>query len=507
MRSGLQPIHRLKIVLEKLNPHVGVSPKAMKKKLQRALISLTVLTCGPSAVQAETLTPSLALPVSVDLSYAHGSALSGPFAIDINDLELEQAYTLRVQILALSEVPVDCLDPLLKSIRLILISPKADLLAPVIRLTPGARLQLEDVNDQFVSQLETGAKGETLAVTELQGVLPPNVKVQLTMAAQTQGDRGGNHLRVLMSRLQENDPNAPGGSLELAVIRSGRVPPLEQPLTPTQDSTTEPAEAHDEVTERVLLRPAAIKLPHRAALMVPFDWDSDWARAIALVITLDRAPDPTAEWRDRFSVCLQDLKEQEVTTHITDQWSPAWVACEQSLHNLVRSLYWRHALVHITATSQAALAQDVALSAPHSVARALAMALYFDHLENPITDLDSLRWRAEKTAYRHVLEAEQGDQIPLSLRMALLRHTGQLGHQLHNLRDQLNASRNLADFQQRLIHENRITLEDISPAARTRAFEWLRARGEAPAGYDPLASAMQRREALQQYQAENNTER
>ncbi|MFC1766485.1 hypothetical protein ACFL6U_30945, partial [Planctomycetota bacterium] len=436
----------------------------MKQDLQRALLSISVLICASIPAQANESTPStvLPLPISTDLTYALGSALSGPIAFEVNDLHMEEAYTLHIQVLALAEVPQACLNPLLGYIRLILISPKADLLAPVIRLTPGARLQMEDVNDNFVSQLAAGTWGRSLAVTEIQGVLPPHVKAQLSVAAQTQGGRGGNHLRVLIARRQRDDPNAPEDSLELAVIRSGRVPPLEQPLTPVQDRQIGQTEIPDEVTERVLLLPTDIKMPHRAALMIPFDWDSEWARAIVLVISLDRPPAPTPDGLGRFSACVQSLIEQDNTERILEQWNPTWVSCAQSLDNLTRSLYWRHALVYLTTTSQAALAREVALSAPESVARALALALYYDHFENPIANLDALRWRIEKTAYQQLLDWDREDQLPLSLEMTLLHHTGQLGHQLHTLRDQLAASQSLTDFEQRLIHENRIILEDIS---------------------------------------------
>jgi hypothetical protein len=39
-------------------------------------------------------------------------------------------------------------------------------------------------------------------------------------------------------------------------------------------------------------------------------------------------------------------------------------------------------------------------------------------------------------------------------------------------------------------------LADMSPSARVRAYEWLVAQGQAPAGYDPLAPAQERRRVL-----------
>jgi hypothetical protein len=44
--------------------------------------------------------------------------------------------------------------------------------------------------------------------------------------------------------------------------------------------------------------------------------------------------------------------------------------------------------------------------------------------------------------------------------------------------------------------ENLVALEDSSPAARVRAFDWLAARAKAPRDFDPLGPAGQRRAAL-----------
>jgi hypothetical protein len=41
-----------------------------------------------------------------------------------------------------------------------------------------------------------------------------------------------------------------------------------------------------------------------------------------------------------------------------------------------------------------------------------------------------------------------------------------------------------------------VYLEDASPAARVRAYDWLNGKNLAPAGYDPLGSNKDRRAAL-----------
>ena len=60
----------------------------------------------------------------------------------------------------------------------------------------------------------------------------------------------------------------------------------------------------------------------------------------------------------------------------------------------------------------------------------------------------------------------------------------------------LNRSSDRATFEEAILLENRSFLSSSDPAARVRAFDWLQPKGEAPEGYDPLASREARREAL-----------
>jgi hypothetical protein len=61
----------------------------------------------------------------------------------------------------------------------------------------------------------------------------------------------------------------------------------------------------------------------------------------------------------------------------------------------------------------------------------------------------------------------------------------------------LRGATSRAELAVRLWNENRILLEDASPASRVRAFDWLALRGLAPAGFDPLAPLAERRAALE----------
>ena len=77
-----------------------------------------------------------------------------------------------------------------------------------------------------------------------------------------------------------------------------------------------------------------------------------------------------------------------------------------------------------------------------------------------------------------------------------MRRTGEVGRSSATLADVLAGATSLASWKARLSAENRIFLEDASPAVRVRAFDWLNVRGAAPEGFDPLASLAARRAAL-----------
>ncbi|MCP4455240.1 MAG: hypothetical protein GY809_27585, partial [Planctomycetes bacterium] len=79
-------------------------------------------------------------------------------------------------------------------------------------------------------------------------------------------------------------------------------------------------------------------------------------------------------------------------------------------------------------------------------------------------------------------------------------HAGQLGRDPTTLRELISVHHSVAELNKTLIQENKLYLLDMSPAARTRAFEWLKTQGVTAKSYDPLASAKARREALKALQ-------
>lgn len=87
-------------------------------------------------------------------------------------------------------------------------------------------------------------------------------------------------------------------------------------------------------------------------------------------------------------------------------------------------------------------------------------------------------------------------KFPQELTAILTVHTGEVGRHPSSLDEVLKGLTTRQELDNRLLAENFIFLEDSNPSSRVRAYDWLNARHQAPAGYNPLGIPKERREAL-----------
>jgi hypothetical protein len=107
-----------------------------------------------------------------------------------------------------------------------------------------------------------------------------------------------------------------------------------------------------------------------------------------------------------------------------------------------------------------------------------------------------LGWLLERSALQLLADRAEEQPLPPELLSILLRHVGEPGRFTASLIDIAATCGSTAALRERLVQENLQYLEDSTAAARVRAFDWLDARGLAPAGFDPLAPLAARRAAL-----------
>lgn len=110
-----------------------------------------------------------------------------------------------------------------------------------------------------------------------------------------------------------------------------------------------------------------------------------------------------------------------------------------------------------------------------------------------------LAWPFERAVWRALLTRLERDELPPALQAALRRHLGALGDDAAALRLVTSAATDAATFLAAVREENLAALADREAARRVSGHDWLVAHGETVAGFDPLAPAAARRDALRQH--------
>lgn len=158
----------------------------------------------------------------------------------------------------------------------------------------------------------------------------------------------------------------------------------------------------------------------------------------------------------------------------------------------------RAALLRLAVRVDSRLGQDVALVATRSQLTALceAVAAGID-AEAQRNDPGRIALRIECTLLREFASAVELETLPTEFESLLIRHTGQAARQPTSLRELAANATSLLDLQGMVEIENLLFLQDSAPSARVRAYDWLRSRDRAPAGFDLLGPTDERRAAIQ----------
>jgi hypothetical protein len=158
----------------------------------------------------------------------------------------------------------------------------------------------------------------------------------------------------------------------------------------------------------------------------------------------------------------------------------------------------RATIVYVTTATAASFAGDFALVASDADLVAWLHELV-DHSHELPSDATTavIGWTVERSAWRHVIAQMLSGDPPPEIEATVLRHAGAVGRLATSLEEAVEECRDVPSLDHRFASENLAALDDTSAATRVRAFDWLTTRGLAPAGFDPLAPAEQRRRALE----------
>lgn len=400
-----------------------------------------------------------------------GSPLSGPVNMDLDSMQPEQGVLLHLTLLGLDRLPGDALEPAGPRTRLITSISEGNPVAPVARLAAGARVGFLDDASAFMKRIESGEWGPWCKV---EAFTSPLFEGTTTVFRAIEAS-GGPHAVEIQAYWN------PGGHPELVLALEDL--------------------AGDAAVREVLLMDIHNEGKIEAlALIFRSPFRSSEAGALAAVLRVDREPeqDPV------FARCLEELKTASAGAQSQPASAPVerieLPGIESALERFTSAfstpLERRRALIYLAGRTQAPMAENVVLSAPDDLVDRFGSWVLDVAARENIESVEALGWILEHSAYLLLVQLNSEQESDPVLEGALAHYTGEVGRHAAILEEVVSAAENWKDLQDRLVEENLIYLEDISPASRSRAFDWLAARGLAPEGYDPLAPIEARRKAL-----------
>ena len=245
------------------------------------------------------------------------------------------------------------------------------------------------------------------------------------------------------------------------------------------------------------------------AITVPLTFGAGSGKAIAVAIEISPG-DASTEHLAALSSTMEHLKQSAdlVATRPTTlpfgrNETAALRAASESLATTDRL---RPTLVYLSGQTGARLCEDVALVADDSVLAKLAeqgKATLDGALNAGVTgasagtDPSAVGWLLDKASFELLGKLLNDGKLPPELSAVLANHAGEAGRNVGSIEEVSRHLTSRQDLDNRLLAENLIYLEDSSPSARVRAFDWLKARGRAPVGFDPLGTPKERRLALE----------
>jgi hypothetical protein len=456
---------------------------------------LLALACGCAGRKPEPLRPPL---VGLELSHFYGSPLSGPTAAPRQVEVGDDMLPVTISMTALRTMATDRLRPLGAQAGLIIATRGGQPVLPSGKLTLAARTAAGEEAVRFEEELARTQPAQAALLVVEQTALPPGVTASLEATDLQSPYR---RLRVDICR-----PST-GKELLVALVIEDLVEPNSPLAAADEDekpSSRNPARDQAAV-QRVPQRETALLdgLPIEqdgliVAIVAPARFSSPSGEAVAVLVRV--GPEGVAPPVEMVARVREDLRRS--ASEVASRPDTLPLGREQlpglrtALLALADPQQRRQAVVFLAEQTGATMCQDVALVADDESLQTLAAAISERTAVPPVSSVAALGWALDSACISTLASLQSGNALPPELSSVLVLHAGEVGRRSDSLEEVLRGLDSRAGLDARLVAENTLFLEDTSPASRVRAFDWLRARNQAPEGYDPLGDARARRTAL-----------
>lgn len=467
------------------------------QKLHPIVIALLWLSAA-GGCQPTKVDPPPVPTAAIGLDYYIGDPLSGPQAgPQPVSLRPEDVLALHVSIISLEKIPDEqVLSPLAGSTRFIAVTRGGVPMRPVPGLTRGARLGLGDAATGVRAWIAQSAASRS--AIEMQSIDAAVPMAATAVVAVTESGTAGAARRLA---IEVHRPSEAPDSLQMALVVDDWMT-AGAPADDANDAPAPPAAPMPTVLqrERVLLDPLRIVEPQQAALIVPFSFADNPRPAIAFLIEAAPGSQDASHVQavEQCAVALRRSTEEAIKRPGDPPIRSDDIAgVDAALRALSMPAQRQAAMLFLTSQTGARFCAEVSLVADDAIANELAERIAGRAGSSAPQSLATLGWVLDLAALELLSELSSSGKLPSELSSVLILHCGQSGRDPASLEQAIRGAGSRSDFDKRLIAENLVFLEDSSPAARVRAFDWLQAHNAAPPGYDPLADNRQRRDALE----------
>jgi hypothetical protein len=450
--------------------------------------------CQSARVARETPMPTPV--VSGGASHFAGSPLSGPQNVSISPAAFNDALDVGVTWIALQNADPKSLDLVASQARLVTGSRGGAAVFASTGLTSDARVGWLKSDREGAAALSALGTGERVGLGDFRAALPVGATVAFTLidsrssGDDTLGSAGKREVEIDLYRAVAPVNGAESLQIGLAVQDFGK---LGRGLGIASQPSDEPTMVFQR--ELAVVDHGFAKLPAGAIFLVPFRFVSGVNQWTAALISISRPGANDPSFARLLAQCRNDLAA--AGEPVSAAASDAGAGLTKSVDLLGSPVRRRAALVYLADQTGATICQDVALVADDSLLKTLAGEVKSE--AGPalvVGDVAAAGWAMDRSAISTMQPLLTSATLPEELFAVLTVHLGEPGRHSASLEEIMHGAASRQDLDQRLIAENFIYLEDSSPASRVRAFDWLQARHLAPAGFDPLAPAKQRRVAL-----------
>ena len=426
---------------------------------------------------------------AVYVDHFTGEPLSGAVAQPVAISNPEDALDIRVELSALERMPASVGHPLGASARLLVATRGLEPVRPSAKLTGEVRVIDPNPGTDWQSQ---GEFGRIAPLRQSLGALPEGATMRVAVVA------GTSWWELMVSR-----PTGAASPLQIAVAREADFQPPREPAEESGPSTRPAPPAIEQPSVRVreiaLLDRPSVPTADRLCILLPLHMADSPAQGLAVVFDI-RPGNAEAEHVQAVESARNDLKRAAERVASRPERLAIGSAEGPVLQTAMRALAdaeaRRAALVYLAGQTGAHLCEETAMVADETLLARLAEAISARGAALWLTP-DALGWQMERIAFELHAELIAAGKLPPELSAVLVSFAGEAGRNAASVEEVGKSLASRAEFETRLVSENMIFLEDSSPASRVRAFDWLASRGRAPAGYDPLGPARQRRDALE----------